>query len=196
MPPPHTTLSLIRVATKALHLDLERRLDAIAAFSDDVLRPRMIARFAAFHLPAMAALAPSLAGIPGLDFAARAHSRRFAESVAGLAHPPFPTPRGLADALGLLYVVEGSSLGGRMILDALRKRGTGGAELAFLDPYGNRSGEFWRSFLAILERETAHCLTAMSEASDGAVRGFLHAEKVLCGSERDAAGDPERLLRA
>jgi heme oxygenase len=60
------------------------------------------------------------------------------------------------EALGCLYVLEGSTLGGRIITALLKKvlpldesRGC-----SFFNSYGNEVGLMWSSFLAILER---HC---------------------------------------
>lgn len=60
-------------------------------------------------------------------------------------------------ALGILYVVEGSSLGGRFILknletiDGLRD----GKGVSYFAGYGNKTGSYWKTFL--------HLLTAYGE---------------------------------
>jgi len=57
-----------------------------------------------------------------------------------------------AFAMGILYVIEGSSLGGRVILKnistALGHNADSGA--AYFSGYGNQTGTHWKSFLAAL----------------------------------------------
>ena len=64
-----------------------------------------------------------------------------------------PAVRSLAQALGSMYVVEGSTLGGRLLSrhfsDALGVEAeTGGM---FFAGYGGRTGAMWREFAAIVE---------------------------------------------
>ena len=174
-------LDRLRVATQAVHERLELRLDAIDQLSDPLRRAPLLRRYAAFYMPADDALAAKLACLPELGFEAESRGALLAR----YAEPPlpaFPRPASLSEALGLLYVLEGSTLGGRLILRELARRGVELADLAFLDPYGAETGARWRSFLAVLERETGfgdeH---RIEEAERGAVRGFAHAEKILCG---------------
>lgn len=74
--------------------------------------------------------------------------------VAPVRMPVPPTPRlECAAALGALYVLEGASLGGRVIArhvaDALAL--TPDTGLAFFCGYGDATGEMWRRFGAALE---------------------------------------------
>jgi heme oxygenase len=95
--------------------------------------------------------------------------------------PTFPAPESQAEALGMLYVLEGSTLGGRLILRTLKDRGVDDPRLAFLDPYGPETGVRWRSFQSVLARETSHDEKLVAQACGGALSGFWHAERVLCG---------------
>jgi heme oxygenase len=90
-------------------------------------------------------------------------------------------PASRAEALGALYVLEGSTLGGRMILRALADRGVATAELAFLDPYGLETAGRWRDLMEILGREIRG-ESDLAAASRGAVRTFAHAHHILCGT--------------
>jgi heme oxygenase (biliverdin-IX-beta and delta-forming) len=83
-----------------------------------------------------------------------------------------------AEALGALYVLEGSSLGGRVILKELKRRGASLAGLGFLDPYGADTGKRWRSFLIILERELTSC-EQKADAVKGALNTFAFANACL-----------------
>lgn len=54
-------------------------------------------------------------------------------------------------AMGILYVVEGSSLGGRFILKNLQSvLGYDENGVAYFNGYGNKTGSSWKNFLNIL----------------------------------------------
>jgi heme oxygenase len=170
----------LRAATGPIHQELERQIDAIRRFADPVHRQDLIHRFAAFHLPAEPALRPHLSGIRELNGAAHNRAALFPHGCQTSSLPEFPTPENSAEALGMLYVLEGSTLGGHVILRTLRSAGVDCASLAFLDPYGSDTGRRWRDFLIVLERETGS-ETRRDAACKGAVLAFEHALEVLCG---------------
>ena len=66
---------------------------------------------------------------------------------------PAPPLRGTGEAMGSLYVMEGSTLGGRVILKALEGRGVPAGARAYLAGHGDATGAMWRSFLSRLEAE-------------------------------------------
>lgn len=177
---PASVLDGVRRATRDAHARLEDRLDALGQLADPRRRPDLIRRYAAFYIPADAALFPHLGNVEGLAFASRSRAG-FLQGFAGAGPlPAFPRPRSRAEALGLLYVLEGSSLGGRMLLRALADRGVEDPALAFLDPYGADTGALWRGFLTVLERDAGWQPGGGVAAATGAVRGFAHAEELLC----------------
>lgn len=176
-------LAKLRAATQDIHHRLDHSLDIVARLTDPAQRRGMISRYAAFHIPAEDALGPHLQELADLDFSARSRAALFACHAGEDARPAFPVPGGRAEALGMLYVLEGSTLGGRMILRTLAARGVADPALGFLDPYGTETGARWRDFLAVLCRELADDRCLVAAACDGAVRGFAHAEKVLSGRE-------------
>lgn len=176
--PAATTAGTLRSATRPAHERLERAVDAVERLADPCRRPALLRGYAAFYLPAEAALSPLLAGLPNLSFDGQRRAALLGRHLE--PHPPaFPLPGSRAEALGLLYVLEGSSLGGRVLLRALVARGVDVSELGFLDPYGAETGPLWRGFLAVLERETRD-ETRRAEAVRGALRGFDHAARLLC----------------
>ena len=59
--------------------------------------------------------------------------------------PALPTT---AEALGALYVVEGSTLGGRILRDRLRQAPLPPGCFHFLSPYGLESGRRWHAYRA------------------------------------------------
>lgn len=169
----------LRQATDELHQRLERRFDPVHAFDDAQRHDTLRRRYTAILAPAQRALAPWLATVPSLDFHARMGAR--GSDAAGHAAPAFPLPQSKAAALGMLYVLEGSTLGGRLIRRRIEASG-GGSDLpiAFIDPYGDSTGQRWRDFLTVLEREVKG-EAALAEAVEGAVAAFLHVEHILCG---------------
>ena len=80
--------------------------------------------------------------------------------------PPVPGP---AYAFGFAYVLEGATLGGRVIHKRLRAIGHSLEGVSFFDAYGPLTGSRWRSFCEILERE---CAGREAEAVTGACEGF------------------------
>jgi heme oxygenase len=172
----------LRDATHAHHARLESRIDILNRIATADGRRELVARFHALHSAAEQGLAPFLAGIDGLDFDSRRRSVRLADDLADLgAAPPAPAApiavEGAAEALGLMYVLEGSTLGGRVIRKHVESRGGDMRGLSFLDPYGAEVGERWRAFLGVLDAEAD--VDAMVA---GAVAGFGHSERHLCGA--------------
>ena len=153
----------------------------VASLGDPIMRRGMIGRYAAFHIPADATLAPYLDDVDGLEMQARRRTPLLADFAGVGPLPRFPRPASRAEALGMLYVLEGSTLGGRLILRMLADEGIRDPDFAFLDPYGAETGSRWRSFLSVLARETGEDERRIAEAGQGALCGFEHAERVLCG---------------
>ena len=178
---PSTVVRRLRAATSELHRHVERTLDVIPRLSDPLSRPEMVRRYAAFHIPADAVLGALLADVPDLEFRARSRAPLLAGFAGEKALPAFPAPGCRAEALGMLYVLEGSTLGGRLILRALADRGINDPVLAFLDPYGAHTAARWRGFLSVLSRETGEDESLIRRACAGACSGFRHAERILCG---------------
>ena len=94
-----------------------------------------------------------------------------AREVALLPMCPVPVLRNAAEALGSLYVMEGSTLGGRVIernverclgLDA--RHGC-----TYFAGYGTHTGAMWRSFLARLDQVPA---ADAEQVADGATETF------------------------
>lgn len=66
---------------------------------------------------------------------------------------PLPTLRDAAEALGSLYVMEGSTLGGRIIQRNVERclGDRGRASCSYFSGYGERTGAMWRAFLTRLD---------------------------------------------
>ena len=175
-------LDHLRSATRDLHDGLERRLDVFARVADPVQRRQMVGRFLAFYRPAEAALSRVLIAEPGLDFDARRKVPALERDMAALkaappADAPLALPAGRSEALGFLYVLEGSTLGGRVIDKQLRVRGLSSEGLSFFQGYGEATGARWKAFCAVLERADDK-----AAAARGARSAFAQMEAWMCGA--------------
>lgn len=86
----------------------------------------------------------------------------------------------LAFNLGLLYVAEGSVLGGQYLLKHIKK--TLGEETpgSFLNVYGERTGSIWKDFLEALNQYAATATEEQrQEITEGALYGFKRVEHVF-----------------
>jgi heme oxygenase len=175
----------LRQETRSAHGELDESLHLIDRLSSLRQRANVLAGYHRFHQAAEAAIAPFLAAVADLDFAARRRSLLIAGGIGILGQEVLPdraASPGIttqSEAFGALYVLEGSSLGGRVILKELKRRGVSLAGLGFLDPYGFNTAPRWRSFLAILEREVVSG-EAQSDAVTGALNAFAFAKSCLC----------------
>lgn len=175
----------LRDATQADHRRLEDRLDILSRLESDAGRRALTGRFWRLHAEMEAATAPWIGDLAGLEFDQRRRTSllRGDLDAMGLAAPPAAAgaiaAHSIGEALGLMYVLEGSTLGGRAIRREVEARGGDMAGLGFLDPYGARTGERWRSFLAVLD-DVLETPAACDAAVAGALAGFRHAELRLC----------------
>ena len=183
-------LARLRLATSHAHQTLEDHLNAIESLSSPTDRRMLVARYYDMHASADFALDAWLGEVADLNQASRRRTPQLVGdmSVLGLTiPPPARLPRVIvasgAEALGFLYVLEGSSLGGRVIAKALRAKGSDMRGLSFLDPYGDQAGGRWKSFLAVLERDGGDDLEGVVR---GALAGFRHAACCLTAPARAA----------
>jgi len=185
MTEPRSTIDLLRARTAEHHHALEGGLDIQNRLSEAATRGPLIAGYHALHRETAAALRPYLRDMPDLAFSPHIRARQTPGKAELPWHemPPinsvFPAIGTKAEALGALYVLEGSTLGGRTILRALRSQGVSTDGLDFLDPYGKDAGVNWRRFLRVLERETAPSRTTMNQCVSGAIKAFALAATCL-----------------
>ncbi|WP_426757076.1 biliverdin-producing heme oxygenase [Myxococcus sp. Y35] len=113
-----------------------------------------------FYAPLEAKLASlGLDSVAGLSIQTRwkahlleADLRAFGHDARSLARLPrcedLPALPGVPEALGCLYVLEGSTLGGQLILRHLRRHfeGKPSGAFAFFTAYGDEVGPRWRAF--------------------------------------------------
>jgi heme oxygenase len=180
-----STIDHLRASTATHHQSLDNDLQIQKRLSEAGTRGPLIAGYLAFYRETERALTPHLTDMPDLAFSSRFHARQIAARAelrrrgTLSVDPVFPAIGTVAEALGAFYVIEGSSLGGKTILKALRSQGAPTDELDFLDPYGSESGARWRSFLNVLERETGHDQSTTDACVSGAIKGFAFAAMCL-----------------
>lgn len=188
-------LRLLKDETAALHLEAERYvriLDAGASLDD---YRRYLCTMAGYHGPLEQVFADH-ADLAAAGFAAgdRRKSHLLARDLRALGVtswpicPQLPAAIGLPRTLGIAYVIEGSTLGGRFILSRLLPpiAAMRGAATAFLEGYGAATGERWRAFGMVVERGV---ITAADEreAADGARDAFARLIDWLALHEARAA---------
>lgn len=152
----------LRSGTEAVHLRLHG-LPLFHALTEGRLTragyAALLRRMLGFHLPLEARLA-EVAGLDrfGIDIAARRRTHLIRADLDSLGEPseapvaPLPAFANAAEALGALYVAEGSTLGGRHLaraLDGLLPPGIDGRR--FLLGHGERHADMWRACCAAIE---------------------------------------------
>jgi heme oxygenase len=85
-------------------------------------------------------------------------------------------PRDVPAALGVLYVLEGSTMGARVIARMLKTRPFVTKDvLHFFEHYGDQAGPSWQRLLAVLENVTPNDHPAVIQAALGTFDVFLQA---------------------
>lgn len=102
------------------------------------------------------------------------------EEIAGLPGTSnLPPLVSLADAMGSLYVMEGSTLGGRFIVGELTRAGLPAEAMSYFRGHGEATAEHWRAFGQAMETFAA---TSGQEDSivNSAQRTFETMKSWLC----------------
>ncbi|WP_185961438.1 biliverdin-producing heme oxygenase [Telmatospirillum sp. J64-1] len=180
----------LRRETWPIHQRLE---DDLGLMAPDLSRERylwLLTRFWGFHSPWEAALT-AIFGEGDAIFAPRRRLHLLeqdltflgltAEEIAALPLcPHLPVFRSREEALGSLYVLEGSTLGGRFITRHVRARFGWSEEqgMAYFHSHGAQVGAMWQDFRRIL---SAHSSPAADDAITGmAVATFIALHRWLC----------------
>jgi heme oxygenase len=186
---PATFRQRLRQDTGAAHMRLEAALDLLGGAPDKARFTRVLERFLGFHIAWEAALAsghPALQGLlagrsrlPHLRRDLSALGRTNAEQARlDVCAEAADLSRSRASAVGSIYVLEGSTLGGQLISRAMSGVGwTPPGGLTYFAPYGSRTGEMWRSFAAWADEAVPHA--EWVEAASGANRTFALLEAWL-----------------
>lgn len=140
---------LLRHATNDEHRALEADVDAVGRFSSEPERSRLAAGYRRFEEATHAALLPFSASLVATGLPLPSWGDRMFAMDDGFAVAPAST----GEALGYLYVVCGSTLGGTMILRTLSELGCDTSGLGFLVEGPYAAPALWRSLLSALERD-------------------------------------------
>lgn len=156
-------LRFLKEGTAPQHEAAERRLDLADRLRTPSTYAALLGRLYGFYAP----LEGALGRVPGyetvgLDFGARRKTPHLVSDLAALGQgadglplaADLPSPATLGEALGGMYVLEGATLGGRVIsrLVADRLGFTPANAGAFFAGYGDRVGSMWAEFRAALVR--------------------------------------------
>lgn len=156
-------LKRLKTATHAAHERMELHIDLPTRLQSLSLYQRVIEDFYGFYTPVETTLRSLLVNTDLPMAAQRWKSANLAADLAVLGADPaavplcgtLPSLTALDDALGCLYVLEGATLGGQVIVRQLeraypldRSRG-----LCFFNSYGDAVGPMWQAFGAWLETQ-------------------------------------------
>jgi heme oxygenase len=159
-PEPRTLLQTLKAETRPHHERAER---VVRLMSPDLTVSgyrRHLEALYGLYGPLEVSLAACLEGrFPELRLAERwkvpllvADLRALGHDDASLArlprHPGLPALSGVPEALGALYVLEGATLGGQLILRHLTRHfeGTFAGDFTFFRAYGEAVGPMWKAF--------------------------------------------------
>lgn len=194
--PPSPMLLALRESTRDCHKALEARLPFFSPRFDEAAYRRLLQAYYGFHAPL-----EHLLGVYQEPERRKAHIlardlRALGLSDADIDALPLcqalPSAADEACVLGVMYVVEGSTLGGQVLKRAMAERLGIGQEGggAFLDVYGELTGSYWRSFLDRLGKASGAQATTVQAAIDtfGCFQAWLEQRNVL---NECSGGQPE-----
>jgi len=160
-------LRRLRTSTAAEHQAVEDTLDLLSPGLTPARLTDVLRRMHGFWLAAEAGLDAWAQACPAdadrVDWAHRRRAALFAADLAALGatpsadRPALPPVEDTDVALGRLYVLEGSSLGGVFIdrhLATLPQLGSTG-RLTCFSPYGERTGAMWHAFRTVTRAHVA-----------------------------------------
>ncbi|WP_049766628.1 biliverdin-producing heme oxygenase [Rhodospirillum centenum] len=191
-PPRKTDLPVrLRLATRDQHVALEAQVDPERRLRTLDGYLGWLGILLGFHRPLESVLGGLDWSETGLDFDQRRRTALLAADLEDLGLDPdsapdcpdLPPVDGLARAFGALYVLEGSTLGGQVVVRQYGEvfGGLGGRAMRYYTSYGANIGRQWRAFQQALatacadpEAETA-CIAAAQETFDA-----LHAWVARC----------------
>jgi heme oxygenase len=186
-----SAIAALRLATWPAHQRLEKRLDVKTRFSHLGAYRAHLERMWGFYAPVEQRLGVDGFGGALTDYEARRKLPLLTRDLIALgadpgavmlmeqcrAVPACPDP---AAAFGCMYVLEGATLGGRMLLPLVESRLELSAQrgAAFLASYGEAVAMMWRSFGAALDAwckvpERAACAARTAVATFDALDAWL-----------------------
>ena len=159
-PPAPSVLAELRAGTHTLHVALEQRLPFFSDSLDLPFYRRLLAAYFGFYQAIEHELQRSASVPPGFDLHARLKAPALEQDLQALGINPkalalcpmLPALNSQARVLGVLYVLEGATLGGNVlrkhVAEHLALEAHNGC--AFLYIYGEATGRNWKSFMDFL----------------------------------------------
>lgn len=187
----------LRAGTAELHIALEKRLPFFSDALDLNAFMRLMQAYYGFYRPLESALQDSQSVPADFDLAPRLKALTLLKDLQALgmqtqALQDLPICRNLpvidssAACLGVLYVLEGATLGGqilrREIAAKLSLEADNGA--AFLDIYGAATGRRWREFIEYLgtrplDADERRSVVAAAQSTFSCFERWLESQEVL-----------------
>lgn len=187
----------LRAGTAELHIALEKRLPFFSDSLDTQAFVRLMQAYYGFYLPLENALQQSATIPADFDLAPRLKAQTLftdlqalgvsAEALQSLPQcQQLPIIDSSAACLGVLYVLEGATLGGQILRREISTRlgleADNGA--AFLDIYGAATGRRWRDFIEYLSSrplDASECeaVVAAAQTTFSSFERWLESREVL-----------------
>lgn len=166
-----SVMELLKYSTQKEHSEIERALNLMDPSFSIASYGRLLASFYGYYLPWEQRCGPALHSLTSGFFEQRLKTPLLKQDLAYLGYrdfdtvplcPHMPLLQTVADALGSMYVIEGSTLGGRLLsrhfAESLSIHAESGGR--FFAGYGERTGVMWREFAAVVE---THGITGASQ---------------------------------
>ena len=170
-------LQRLKEVTADLHLEAEKHVHILEPDARPSEYVRYLRAMHGFHAPLeQMFLGNHALAEAGFDAGGRCRKadwmRRDLRSVGDCAElracESVPEANTLSSAIGVAYVIEGSTLGGRFILSKLPPAlaPLRGNATRYLEGYGGETGARWRAFAALVERSPVDLTIAESAACE------------------------------
>jgi heme oxygenase len=202
--PPANLREHLRLVTRDAHLRLEAEVDFDARLTSLEVYRSFLESFFRFVRPVEALLDGLDLKTLGIDYSSRRKTCWIETDLKDLGHTgeslghlqsfeKLPELTDPVEALGAMYVLEGSSLGRQVMLSKLAERLNIRPDWAghFFSGYGKETGAMWRSFVAILNEvgkapEDGRLIEASALATFAAFEKCL-GESRMRGGEQPAS---------
>jgi heme oxygenase (biliverdin-IX-beta and delta-forming) len=194
--PLRTILQRLKEETREHHVRAERAVRLLEPGLSPALYRRHLEALYGLYAPLEAQLAAELAhapAAPALELPRRWKRSFLERDLLALGHdpaslarlpraPPLPLP-GLPEALGAMYVLEGATLGGQVLLRHLTRHFAGHpvGDFTFFRAYEEAMGPMWRAFGEALVAATPDAPFA-DRVVHGARATFEHFERWMEGA--------------
>lgn len=190
-------LQNLRAETAQLHIALEERLPFFSPSLDHAYYQRLLQAYYGFYQPLEQRLQVSGEVPDGIDLSARLKTPTLRGDLQALgltdeqiAELPLcqslPLITSAEEALGVLYVLEGATLGGQILRReiAARLHLDAGNGAAFLDIYGDATGRRWREFTdhlasSPLDARARHVVVNAAQETFACFESWLDSAEVL-----------------